>query len=314
MDKLLDRDVAVRAVPAAEGVRFEIGTATACAVRNRSRDITVRVFQESRAMRDLLERIPFVRGVARLFYALRAIFLGLSESAMLKPRSAYRGSAFTREFARLFQIRPQSIAAFFSGLAVIAILPAMLVGLPMMIEALLLNIPGLPRAAVNIVCCMFRMLGALLSVFFICRLKLINRLCMYRGAASKVINAYEAYGSGLTHEAVVLSPRLTDKSDGAFLIIVALVSIAAFACVRTEGLLIQLCWRIGVLLAVCAVTNEILLPLERANPNGRLASIRRPLTELQHLFTIEPHNQMIEVAICAFRAACENDRTGEEQA
>jgi uncharacterized protein YqhQ len=35
--------------------------------------------------------------------------------------------------------------------------------------------------------------------------------------------------------------------------------------------------------------------------------LRKPLVSLQHLFTIEPHNQMIEVAICAFRAAYEND-------
>ena len=313
MDKFFDRDAAVRATPVAEGVRFEYGTATACAVRNRSRDVTVRVFQESRTFRSILERIPLVRGAARLFFSVGALFTGLSESARLKPRIAYRGSAFTREFARLFQIHPQSIAAFFSSLAVIAILLSMLLGLPMLVEQVLLLIPGLPRAAVNIVCCMFRMLGALLSIFMICRLKIINRLCMYRGAAGKVINAYEAYGAGLTHEAVVLSPRLTDKSDGAFLIVVALASIAAFACVRTEGLLLQLCMRAGILLTVAAVANEILLPLERANPNGRLASIRRPLFVLQHLFTIEPHNQMIEVAICAFRAACENDLSDRKQ-
>lgn len=314
MDKFLDRDVALRATPVAEGVRFEFGTATACAVRNRKRDVTVRVVQEGHASRDILERIPLVRGAARLFFSVGALFRGLNESADLKPRSAYRGSAFTREFARLFRIRPQSIAAFFSGIAVIAILAGMIVGLPALTERLLLCIPGLPRAVVNIVCCMFRMLGALLSVFMICRLKVINRLCMYRGAAGKVINAYEAYGTGLTHEAVVLSPRLTDKSDGAFLIIAVMVSIAAFACVRTEGLLDQLLYRAGILLASSAVVNEILLPLERANPNGRLASIRRPLMELQHLFTIEPHNEMIEVAVCAFRAASENDRTGSEQA
>ena len=312
MDKILDRDAVVRVTPVAEGVRFECGTATACAVRNRDRDVTVRVYQESRTLRTVLERIPLLRGVARLLYSIGALFEGLNDSAALKPRRAYRGSAFTREFARLFQIRPQSIAAFFSALAIIAILPAMLIGLPALVEWVLLCIPGLPRMVVNIVCCMFRMLGVLLSVFLICRLKVVNRLCMYRGAAGKVINAYEAYGSGLPHEAVVLSPRLTDKSDGAFLIVTVLVSIAAFACVPVQGLLTQLCARTGILRAAAAAVNEILLPLERANPNGRLASVRRPLMELQHLFTIEPHNQMIEVALCAFRAACENDRSVEQ--
>ena len=312
MDRILDRDVTVRATPAAEGVRFEFGTATATAVRNRRRDLTVRVVQRDHTLRNILERIPLVRGVARLLGALIALFGAISESARLKPRSAYHGSAFTREFARLFQIKPQSIAAFGSALLIPVILLALFIGMPAMVESGLLCIPGLPRAIINIICCMFRMLGALLSVYSICRLKLLNRLCMYRGAAGKVINAYEAYGTGLTHETAVLSPRLTDRSDGAFLIVVMLASIAAFACVRTDGLLIQLCTRAGIILAVAAIANEIVLPLENAGPNGRLVSVRRPLMELQHLFTIEPHNQMIEVALCAFRAACENDLSGED--
>ena len=136
---------------------------------------------------------------------------------------------------------------------------------------------------------------------------------MYRGAASKVLNSYEVYGTGLTHETVMLSSRLTDRSDGAFLIVVMLASIAAFACVRPKGLLVQLCTRAGIILAAAAIIDEIVRPLENANPNGKLAALRRPLMELQHLFTIEPHNQMVEVALCAFRAACENDLTGEEE-
>lgn len=312
MDRILDRDVAVRATPVAEGVRFEFGTAAACAVRNRQKDVTVRVVQKDHTFRGIIERIPFIRGAARLLGAFGALLSGLNESASLKPRSAYRGSAFTREFARLFQIKPQSIAVFGSALLIPVILLLLFIGLPSVVESLLLHIPGLPRAIVNIVCCMFRLLGAVLSVYTICRLKVVNRLCMYRGAAGKVINAYEAYGEGLTHETVVLSPRLTDRSDGTFLLIVMLVSIAIFAGVRTNGLLVQLYTRAGIILAVAAIVNEILLPLENADPNGRLASVRRPLMELQHLFTIEPHNQMIEVALCAFRAACENDRSEEE--
>jgi len=312
MAKSLNRDVRLRATPAVEGVRFEYGTAAACAVRNRRKDLTVRVVQTDHTLRNILERIPLVRGAARLLGALNALFRAINESTRLKPRSAYRGSAFTREFARLFQIEPQSIAAAGTALLIPVIALALFVGMPAMIEALLLSLPGLPRAVVNIVCCMFRMLGALLSVYAVSRLRLINRLCMYRGAASKVINSYEVYGTGLTHETVLLSSRLTDRSDGAFLIVVMLVSIAAFACVRTGGLLAQLCTRAGILFAAAAIVNEIVLPLENANPNGTLAALRRPLVELQHLFTIEPHNQMIEVALCAFRAACENDLTGED--
>ena len=307
MDNSIERLVTVISSPAAEGVRFEVGSATACAVRNRKKDITVRVFQESHAARDFFGHVPFLRGIMRLFNTIIGFFSGLSLSADLKPRAAIRGSAFSQEFARLFSTHPQTIAALLNAVTVPLILAAMLLGLPALVEWGLSCIPGLPRFAVNAVCCLFRMLGALLSVYMICRLKVFSRMCMYRGAAGKVINAYEAYGSGMTHESAVLSSRLTDKSDGAFLIVVMLVSIAAFALVRTDALLMQLGYRIGVILLTAAVANEIILPLENAEPNSTLASMRKPLTELQHLFTIEPHNQMIEVALCAFHAACEND-------
>lgn len=307
MDNIIERQITVVSSPAAEGVRFEVGSATACAVRNRRKDITVHVFQKSHGARDFFGHVPFLRGVMRLFNTIGGFFSGLSLSADLKPRAAICGSAFTQEFARLFSTHPQTIAAILNALAVPLILIVMMLGLPLMVEDGLSRLPGLPRFAVNAVCCLFRLLGAVLSVYSICRLKVFSRMCMYRGAAAKVINAYEAYGSGMTHESVVLSPRLTDRSDGAFLMVVMLVSIAAFSFVRTDGLLLQLCYRVGVILVAAAVTNEFVLPLENAGPNGALASVRKPLTELQHLFTIEPHNQMIEVALCAFRAAYEND-------
>lgn len=307
MDNNIERLVTIVSSPAAEGVRFEVGSATACAVRNRNKDITVRVFQESHGARDFFGHVPFLRGIMRLFNTFGGFFSGLSLSANLKPRAAIRGNAFSREFSRLFFTHPQTVAALVNALAVPLILAALVLGLPELVEYGLSHIPGLPRFAVNSVCCLFRMLGALLSVYTICRLKVFSRMCMYRGAAGKVINAYEAYGSGMTHESAVLSSRLTEKSDGAFLIVVMLISIAAFSLVRTETLLLQLGYRIGVILLTSAVVNEFILPLENADPNSTLASMRKPLTELQHLFTIEPHNQMIEVALCAFRAAYEND-------
>lgn len=306
------KDPVVLGIPVAEGVRFEYDGATACAVRNESRDIAVRVRQEDHFLRDVLEHIPFVRGIARLFGAFANFFSGLRESGALKPQQAIRGSAFTRRFAALFRTRPQSISALVSALAIPVILGAMVLGLPALVEWLLSLIPGLPRFAVNAVCCMFRVLGSILSVYMICRLRVLNRLCMYRGAAGKVLNAYEAYGSNLTHEEALLSPRLTDRSDGAFLILVMALSIIAFACVRTEGLAAQLLYRAGMILAIAAVLNELIRPLENAGPNGFLASLRAPLTSVQHLFTIEPHNQMIEVAVCAFRAAYESDLPRED--
>lgn len=289
-------------MPAAEGVRFDYGGASACAVRDAARDIAVRVQRRDGASREAWERVPLARGVARMFFSVADFFAGLQRAARLNPQSAVRGKRSLRRFAELFQTTPQAMVALAVGLAVPAILLALMVGLPAVFEALLTK-AGAPRFAVNALCCALRMAGAVLGVYAVCRLKLIRRLCMYRGAACKVLNAYEAYGPEVTPEEVVLSPRLTDRSDGAFLIAVMLAALAAFACFRTDGIAAQLAYRAAALLASAAVVGEIVGALERAHPNGIGATLRAPLVGLQHLFTIEPNAQMIEVALCAFRAA-----------
>lgn len=296
------------ATPLGEGVRFEIGAAAAYAVRNEDRDISVRVRREGHFLRGALSRIPLVRGVVRLLSAIACFFAGLNQSARMRPQQVVRGGATTRYLAALFSTTPQTLIAMASGLMIPVILCGLLISLPMLVEWILLALAGgLPRFAVNTVCCAFRLAGAVLSIYAVCRLRVLNRLCMYRGAAGKVLNACEAYGPGLTHEDALLSSRLTDKSDGAFCIVVLLVSLAAFSLVRTDGWGMQLACRLGMILAAAAVTNEFILPLEHAKPGTLGATLRIPLVGLQHLFTIEPHNQMIEVAICAFRAAYEND-------
>lgn len=294
------------ATPVAEGVRVEIGEMAACAVRNEQRDIAVRVRREPRFFRDLLSRIPLLRGPARLMTAIARFFSGLNLAADLEPQRVVRGGRVSRSFAALFQTTPQTLAAIASAVLICVILAASLLGIPMLAEAIFAMIEDLPRFAVNAVCCAFRVAGALLAVYLIARLRVVNRLCMYRGAASKAFNAYEAYGPNFSHEDALLSSRLTDRSDGAFCLLVLVLSIILFACFRVDGLLAQLAFRAGGILAISAVTNEFVRPIERAKPETIGAALRCPLTALQQLFTIEPHNQMIEVAVQAFHAAYEN--------
>ena len=294
-------------IPIAEGIRFQIGEAAVYAVRNEQKDISVRVRRESQFFRNLFNRIPLVRGVARLLRAGGLMLRGFSQASQMHPQSVIRGGSFTQGFAELFRTTPQTLCALLTGLLIPVILGVCMIGLPMLVDYGLMMIEDLPRFAVNTVCCMFRIGGAVLSICLIARLKVVNRLCMYRGAVGKVINAYEAYGPDLTHEEVLLSSRLTDKSDGAFAIVVMILSLIGFTCFRTDNMAAQLAVRLGIILASAAISNELILPLERTKPESLGAMLRRPLVSLQHLFTIEPHNQMIEVALCAFRAAYEND-------
>ena len=55
----------VHASPVAEGVRIQVGDATAFAVRQESKDVALRLRREYHPARDAMERVPF-RGKSTL--------------------------------------------------------------------------------------------------------------------------------------------------------------------------------------------------------------------------------------------------------
>ncbi len=293
--------------PVEEGVRFELGETVSLAVRNADHDIAIHVYQQPRFFRDLFSKIPLARGVVRMLSAISRFFSGLRFSQLLNPQSAMRGTPRARRIAKLFQTTPQ----FLAGLADILLIPAaFLAGLwliPRLIELLLSAFSGIPHFAVNAVCCAFRIAGLFLSVAVVSRFKLINRLSMYRGAIAKVTNAYEIYGANVTEAEVARSSELTERSDGAFLLIALSIALIGFALVRTEHVWVALAVRIGILVISAAIAGEILHPIENARADTIFARLRSRFTRLQWLFTLEAHPQMIEVALQALHAATEND-------
>ena len=146
-----------------------------------------------------------------------------------------------------------------------------------------------------------------MSVAVVSRFKLINRLSMYRGAIAKVTNAYEIYGANVTEAEVARSSDLTERSDGAFLLIALSIALIGFALVRTEYVWVALAVRIGILVISAAIAGEILHPIENARADTIFARLRSRFARLQWLFTLEAHPQMIEVALQALHAATEND-------
>ena len=59
-------NLSVHTTPVAEGVRIQVGSATAFAVRQDSKDVALRLRREYHPARDAMERIPFLRGIVRL--------------------------------------------------------------------------------------------------------------------------------------------------------------------------------------------------------------------------------------------------------
>lgn len=301
------RAVEISASPVAEGVRFKVGTVTAFAVRRENKDVALRIRRERRPLRSMLNRTPFVRGMHRLVTSIGDLVDGISESAELDPQHIARGSAFARGFARLFRTRPEGLVALGTAIMIPFLMLGLIYVLPLAVETFILPGYDLSRAQVNAVICASRMFGAVLAVGLSARLKLMDRLCMYRGAINKVLNAYEAKPRPMTQDAAARASRIYHRSDTAFLTVVMLVSIVAFALVRTFTLPVQVLVRVLIVFVVAAVVNEPIRALENLRPGHPLGTLLTPYLWIERMFVIEPHRQMIEVAVYAFNAAREND-------
>ena len=301
------RPSSVHASPVAEGVRFQVGSATAFAVRRESKDISLRIRREYHTARDAMERIPFVRGIVRLVGGTADFLDGVAESAQLDPQPIVKGSRFEQRFAELFRIRPTSFVAVGSGIVILILLVGLVLVGPWALVRFVLPALELPRPAINAVACAARVLSGLIAVALIPRLRVVSRLCMYRGAINKVRNAAGADGP-VRQDAAEKASRLSRRSDAAFAVTVLLLSVIAFALVRTFTLPVQLLVRVLIVLIIAAVVNEPIHLLENAMPHPVARVLLAPQLGLERLLVREPHVQMVETAVCAYNAARENDR------
>ena len=288
--------------PVAEGVRLEVGKYTVFAVRNADKDISVRMRREPRVLLRTLMRIPLLRGAVRMLRDIHRFFDGLSESSELDPQLVARGTGVERSVARLLGVHPQRIVAWIDAVLLLLIAAVCMFAAPLGAEALLLNHTVLTRAAVNGVVCAVRICGFLLAIGLGCHLRLFRRMLMYRCAINKATNCYECHGA-LTLENAMEYPRFARRSEPAFLICVMIVSMILFSWIRTDGVWVALAARLAILLGVASVLNEPFSALEGAELNWATRILRAPIDLIQHMTTLEPHPQIMEVALCAFRAA-----------
>ena len=288
--------------PVAEGVRLEVGSYTVFAVRNEQRDIAVRMRREPRGMLRTLLRIPFVRGITRLFRDIIRFFDGVSESSELNPQSIVRGSVPERAVADFLLVKPQAIVSWTTAILIPIIAFLCLYAAPLGADALISEFFDLTRVWQNTAVCAVRIIATLLAVGLVSRLRVFNRLQMYRGAINKAVNCYECRDE-LEIENVAEYPILARRSEAAFLLCVLVVSMILFSLVRPAGVIATALSRIGIILAVAAVVNEPIIAMEEADDTLAVRIVRMPYDFFQRMTTLEPHPQMIEVALCAMQAA-----------
>jgi uncharacterized protein YqhQ len=158
--------------------------------------------------------------------------------------------------------------------------------------------PVRPSVTFNLVDGLIRMTFFLVMITTFSWMKEMRRVFEYHGAEHKVVYTWEA-GEALTVANARRKSRLHPRCGTSFLMVVMLVSIAAFSVVKFDSLFLNFVVRLALMPVIAGVSYEII----RASANSRaqwfFAVITRPGLWLQNITTKEPDDQQLEVAIYA---------------
>jgi len=270
-----------------EGVMMQNGERIALAVRRHADgEVLVRSIPARRRF-VRLGRIPFVRGIFRMYDMLSLGIRALNLSTRL---------AFPEEE----QLSKQGTWMTFAIAIVVAV--AVFVILPLYVTH---SIPSL-RLGNSI---LFNLVEGFirLAIFFvylvvISRMKEIRRVFQYHGAEHKVVYTYEA-DEELTVENARRHSMLHPRCGTAFLMTVFVIAIVIFSLVGNPTLWLKILSRLLLLPVVAGISYEALRFSGRSFDRWWVRLLAQPGLWLQRLTTAEPTDDMIEVAIASANRA-----------
>ena len=301
-----------------EGVMMMGKTCMATAVRDPSGEVQVEAKRLTRKdSTKTAMKIPFVRGIVNLVLSLVSGAKTLMRSAAVYGEDDEEGGKIQKWFAEKLKVNTMDVisaVAVFIGvllaLGIFIFLPRFLVSL----------IPAVQDTVwYYVLLGVFKLAIFLAYLGLILLLKDIRRLYMYHGAEHKTINAYE-HGLELTPENVMNSSRLHDRCGTSFLFIVLIINIVIISLAGwgfyelvptiesgVAKFFINLAIEIVLLPIIAGVSYEVLKFLAKFD-NKFVSVLKAPGLLLQKgLTTREPTEDMVEVAIAAFKKVLEMD-------
>jgi uncharacterized protein YqhQ len=239
-----------------------------------------------------VSRVPLLRGVTMLWDSLVLGLAALTFSADValreegeqpEPRSAGMKAATWGSI----------VVALVLGIGLFFVLPLLLVGLYERAVA--------PSFWSHLVETAVR-LGLLVGyVYLVGFTREIHRVYQYHGAEHKTIHAFE-HGDPLQPATIQRYPTAHPRCGTAFLLLVVLVSIVVFALIGTPDLATRIASRVLLIPVIAGIAYEILrfggYNYEKS-PLVRLTVL--PGILLQGLTTKQPDDEMVQVAIAAFK-------------
>ncbi len=322
-----------------EGVMMKGSRSIATAVRSASGEITV----ESKYTKPVKERnwflrLPFIRGVVNL---VSQLFQGTG--IMMRSAEVYgdfaEPSKFEKWMSDKFKINPMSIIMTFSVVLGIALAVGLFIFLPNFLAGLICdNIPAIDTSDLRSLWYSLIEGGIMIVIFIsyilgVSIMKDIRRVFMYHGAEHKTIACFE-HGLDLTVENAKKMRREHSRCGTTFLFFTITVSIMVFVLInfmlekcgllvtedmtsayKVANVFIRLGFKLLFLPVVAGVSYELLKLLAKSDCLF-VRILRFPGMMLQKLTTREPEDDMLEVAIVAFKTVLEmeqNDNVPERR-
>ena len=286
-----------------EGVMMRAPRAIAIAVRRPSGEIVVkRELAPPLSERFPIVKLPLLRGavalVTSLIIGIKA--LNFSANEALVEEESEDGTKDKQEELSSWALAGTMVVAFGFGIALFFVLPLYL-------TKLLVPIIGDNNIIFNLVDGVIRVAVFLLYVWFIAKMKDIERVFQYHGAEHKTIYAFEE-GVDLTLENVKRFSRLHPRCGTSFLLIVMLVSIAVFSLIpESWPFAYKALSRILLLPLIAGISYEFLKWSARNDQHPLVRLVITPGLALQRLTTREPDDDQIEVAIRSVQEALDEN-------
>lgn len=266
-----------------EGVMMRNNDRLCIAVRDQSKEISLKLQRvNSLSQKYKFLKLPILRGMVAFFESL---VLGIKTLTY----SADKALEEEEEEITDFQMFLTVAASLALGIGLFFFLPTLVMGAikgPMEIPLFINLGEGVLRILIFVA-----------YVFFISRMKDIQRVFEYHGAEHKAVNCYEA-GEELTVENAQKHSTLHPRCGTSFLLIVMLVSIILFSFFGWPNIWLRFVIRLAILPVIAGLSYEAIRLAGRSK--GALAkALSYPGMMLQALTTREPDNSQLEVAIAA---------------
>jgi len=268
-----------------EGVMMQNGDRVAVAVRRQSDgEILVRSMPaRNRFVR--LGKIPFLRGLFRMYdmmsLGLRALNLSTKLAFPEDEQLSQGGTFLTFTLA-------------------IAVAVGAFIVLPLYLTNSIAGLRLGNSVVFNLVEGMIRLAFFFVYLFVISRMKDIHRVFQYHGAEHKAIYTYEA-DEELTVENAKRHTTLHPRCGTAFLMTVFVIAILVFSLAGNPVLWLKILSRLLLLPVVAGVSYEVLRFSGRNFDRWWVRLLAQPGLWLQRLTTAEPDDRMLEVSLTVLK-------------